>query len=184
MPDNHMQAYLLMEEIQRGLAEHEGGLSCSGTVPVVLQLEAEHIASWFALKHDRAQELVAICLEWITARRDGLQMYEKIIGRAYTQEEKHHLDKEIRAIRLGGCPFLRENGCILPIRPIKCWQIPLEIQSRIISLETSARTLMPHLNEYGVLPTLLAAKLNRPQLTALINEGRVPDAVLALSHTP
>lgn len=183
--DNLTTAYLLLEEIQRGLAGEAGQsvVACTGQVPVVLQLEAEWMISWMALMPDKLRDIRDICLRWTTSRHNGLQMYEKVTGRAYTRQEKFRLAGEIDVIKASACPFMR-NGCMLSAQPLRCLLVPPSMRSKMASLQELARTHLPNLSEYGFLPTLIASKLDRPQLKALIREGRVPDAALAMSQIP
>lgn len=184
--DRLIEAYLLLEEIQRGpAARQDGGLACSGQVPVVLQLEAEWIISRMSLMPDKLRDIRNICLRWTTSKHNGLQMYEKVTGRAYTRQEKFRLAGEIDVVKASACPFVSiKDGCMLPVQPLRCLLIPKSMRSKMAHLQEFTSTHLPNLCEYGFLPTLIASKLDRPQLKALIQEGRVPDAALAMSQIP
>jgi len=176
--DSLAEAYLLYAEIQRASDGHGG--SCSGQVPVVLQYEAECL---MVMNISKLQEIRELSLRWLATKRDGL-IYEQIIGRPYTREEKRRLAADTENIRHSPCPMLVDGICILNTKPVSCLVVPQAIQSRIASLEALAesKSLCPH--QYGPLPSFIAAKLDKQELISLVKEGVVPDAALALSHIP
>jgi len=114
--------------------------------------------------------LLGDSLRWLGEHVAGLEVYEKIMGRPYTEEEKRRLTKEVELVSGLSCPLHGVILCGVPdeFRP----QVATEINNALDWLPLSYL-------RWGFLPALIAAELAPRDLELLIQDGKIPDAKIS-----
>ena len=103
-------------------------------------------------------------MSWLTRPIAGVRMYERVRGRAYSPVEKAHIYREKQAVRASGCPFKDGFGCALgTAMPVRCQ----------LGIDSVA-------GEKGFLPTLLAVRLDKAWVAAMIDSGEIANAKVAM----
>ena len=154
----------------------------SSTTPEALIDEARCIITDLTVNH---KEILRRSLDWLIAPVKESIMMEGIRGRAYTAIEKDTLAVQRDVVRRIPCSFYLPDGqCLLATtRPLSCRVTKEEYANMAGNLALKLRRL-GSTTEWGFLPALIAAELDRQNLIALIQEGRVADAKIALVKRP
>jgi hypothetical protein len=114
--------------------------------------------------------LLSDSFTWLTERMEGLEIYEGIMGRSYTPDERSRLTKEVELIASMPCPM---HGIIL------C-SIPDELVSQVATEINNALGFLPsNYLRWGFLPAMIVAELAPKDLESMIRHGRVADAKIS-----
>ena len=87
-------------------------MSCScpagGYVPVVSRQKGLEILD--AIPPERREMMLVRAMTWLLAKHEGVELYAGILGRPYTDDEKHTIALDVGAVSVSPCPFLRGDG--------------------------------------------------------------------------
>jgi hypothetical protein len=132
-------------------------------VPEISPIEASAIVA--GLNRVECYQVLNASIKWLMSPVSGVQIYEGIVGRPYSDIERARIEMERGLILQESCPFALEGGnCVLGLH------MPLECQGRDFQNPTA---------EVGFLPTLLAAAIDREEVRSLVAHRKVPDAKIA-----
>lgn len=155
---------------------------CDGTsTPEALIVEAKYALTDITLNR---KDILRRSLDWL-AKPVPVQMHERIMGRVYTTEEKSRLASERVVAQRLPCPYLATNGrCLLGMtRPLSCRVSRDQYADYAGNLALKLKPFGCDIR-WGFLPALLAIELDKQAVIALIQEGKVADAKIALVNRP
>lgn len=148
-------------------ARRYGGILEGHRVSRSTKAEVKIMLSDPGLDHDR---LLNDSLAWLAESVEGLEVYERILGRSYTSDERSRLTKEIEIVSGLPCPV---HGCIMcGIEDILRPEVSLEINNALDFLPLGYL-------RWGFLPALIAAELAPGDLESMVKNGRVADAKIS-----
>lgn len=101
-------------------------------------------------------------VDWLTHKHDGLELYEGIAGRPYTDAEKDLIGVEAPVVASLLCPYVVGNDCLIGG----------------LGVGFTAEREAGHL-QYFWLPTFIVRHFRRPLLAALVELKRIADAKIA-----
>lgn len=131
------------------------------TVPVVSWRLAQRVLANVPL--GQRPGLAVAALEWLTARHEGLNLFEGINGRPYEEFERDLIALEVGIVENLPCPFWRANDCLLG-----------GLGEHFNYTEEAGKP------PYGWLPALVATFYDRNTYRELVKRGAVADAKIAL----
>lgn len=138
---------------------------CKLTVPIVSIAWARHILG--QLTNAERTSLIEPSIAWLVEQHEGLQVYEGILDRDYTQEERKEIAFDQGVVADLPCPFVALDEC-----PIKRLGIGYTYESEYGRVE------------YLWLPTIAMRELDRSTLRSLIRQHAVADAKAAFATRP
>jgi hypothetical protein len=131
------------------------------------RFEVKAMLSDPSINHDR---LLSDSFAWLTEHLEGLEVYERVLGRRYDVDERRRLTKEVNLVASLPCPI---HGAIL------C-SVPDDLRSEVANEINHALAFLPWgYLRWGFLPAMIAAELAPRDLESLIRDGRVADAKVA-----
>ncbi len=136
-------------------------MTCScNSVPVISAFRAVKILA--LIPKERRQQILQAAMAWLTERHEGIESYNGIVSRKYTNQEKDTIAVDTAAVAGLSCPFMTIDGCLLG-------------------------GLGPHYNRaeetgkqpYLFLPMAVAREWAREDIKELVSRGYVADAKVA-----
>lgn len=168
------------------------GNSCEGccrwNTPISTLLEVKYLLSQNTF---RSNELLDMCLGWLTEKHVGLNSYQRITGREYTPGEDEIIAQETEVVKRISCPFVRQDGACYFRRkaPLPCVANGRVRDDRIdrsfLLMRIYLKNVAPQFAMASFLPTLLAREINPKALKEFIAKGEIADAKIAIQkHLP
>ena len=100
------------------------GACCSHNVPIVMQLEVEHIASshFVYFSPDQWKHIQDLAYGWTTTKHEGFMYSKGMSAFRLSREVMEQMAHENKLLESSPCPFLLEDKtcAIYPVRPIVC----------------------------------------------------------------
>ena len=137
---------------------------CPGC-PVVPVVSKRLAMAVLAKKPPQVKEQCLVrAMQWLTERHEGIDMYEGICGRPYTNDERNTVALDTGAVSGLSCPFYEPDNCVLG-----------GLGSHYNPHEESLRG-----QPYGWLPTLVAVAYDPDGYRELVQRQAVADAKVTL----